>query len=187
MADNTVMPIPTTSGDVIAADDISGVKFQRVKMTLGGDGVDDGDVSSANPLPVSVGSIALASGASTAALQTTGNTSLGAIDTKLGAPLPLPTGAATDLSLVAVQDLTDSVNTLVQFLYANAPRRDVANRMAVNGSEVTQPVSGTVAVSTVTTVSAVTTLSNITSFSGQPVQYVGQGVPIHVYNNIKVT
>lgn len=52
MADNTQLPVPSTSGDVIAADDIGGVKFQRVKMTLGADGANDGDVSSANPMPV---------------------------------------------------------------------------------------------------------------------------------------
>ena len=44
MADNTTLPIPSTSGDVIATDDIGGIKFQRVKMTIGADGVNDGDV-----------------------------------------------------------------------------------------------------------------------------------------------
>ena len=52
MADNTQLPVPSTSGDVIAADDIGGIKFQRVKMTLGADGVNDADVSSANPMPI---------------------------------------------------------------------------------------------------------------------------------------
>jgi hypothetical protein len=52
MADNTQLPLPSTVGDVIAADDISGVKYQRVKLIHGADGVNDGDVSSANPLPV---------------------------------------------------------------------------------------------------------------------------------------
>jgi hypothetical protein len=41
-----------SGGDVFAADDISGVKYQRSKITLGADGVNDGDVSSTNPLPV---------------------------------------------------------------------------------------------------------------------------------------
>lgn len=54
MADNTILPIPQTTGDTIAADDIGGIKFQRVKMTLGADGSNDGDVSSANPLPVGI-------------------------------------------------------------------------------------------------------------------------------------
>lgn len=52
MADNTILPIPSTTGDTIAADDIGGVKFQRIKLTLGADGVNDADVSSANPIPV---------------------------------------------------------------------------------------------------------------------------------------
>lgn len=97
-----------------------------------------------------------------------------------------------DLSLEATQleikelsqkisEMTESINSLIQFLYANSPRLDVANRMAVNNSEVTQPISGTV---TVTTVSA---LTNIVSVSGQPQQYVGQDVPLHIYDNIKIT
>jgi len=81
-----------------------------------------------------------------------------------------------------IRDLIDSMNTLIQFLYANSPRLDVANRMAVNGSEVTQPISGTV---TATVSNA--TVANITSVSGQPQQYQGQDVPAHIYNNIKIT
>lgn len=52
MADNTTINVGT-GGDVIADDDIGGVKFQRVKIALGADGVNDGDVASGNPLPVS--------------------------------------------------------------------------------------------------------------------------------------
>jgi hypothetical protein len=52
MADNIQLPIPATNGDVVASDDIGGIKFQRVKLTLGGDGVDGGDVEATNPLPV---------------------------------------------------------------------------------------------------------------------------------------
>lgn len=39
-------------GDTVAADEISSVKYQRIKVVVGADGVNDGDVSSANPLPV---------------------------------------------------------------------------------------------------------------------------------------
>lgn len=49
MADNSVLP---ATGDVIAADDIGGVKFQRMKLAHGVDGVNDGDVAKTNPLPV---------------------------------------------------------------------------------------------------------------------------------------
>jgi len=42
------------SGATIAADEISTVLFQRIKLVHGADGVNDGDVSAANPLPSSV-------------------------------------------------------------------------------------------------------------------------------------
>jgi hypothetical protein len=50
MADNTTLN-PGTGGDVIASDDIGGVKYQRIKAGFGADGF-YADVSEANPLPV---------------------------------------------------------------------------------------------------------------------------------------
>ena len=50
MADNTQLNAGT-GGDVIASDDVAGVKFQRVKLALGADGAHDGDVSSSTPMP----------------------------------------------------------------------------------------------------------------------------------------
>ncbi len=49
MADNTTLNAGS-GGDVIATDDIGGVKYQRVKVTFGADGSAT-DVSSAAPLP----------------------------------------------------------------------------------------------------------------------------------------
>jgi len=51
MAENVVLN-PGLGGDIAAADEIAGVKYQRIKLTLGVDGVNDGDVSSGNPVPV---------------------------------------------------------------------------------------------------------------------------------------
>lgn len=51
MADDTTLP---GTGDVIAADDIGGVKYQRVKLIHGANGVNSGDVEHTNPFPVSV-------------------------------------------------------------------------------------------------------------------------------------
>jgi hypothetical protein len=51
MADNVQLN-PGAGGSVIAADDIGGVAFQRVKVVHGADGTNDGDVSRVNPLPV---------------------------------------------------------------------------------------------------------------------------------------
>ena len=50
MADNVL--ITPGAGDTIAADDVGGVKLQRVKLVLGADGVNDGDVAATNPVPV---------------------------------------------------------------------------------------------------------------------------------------
>jgi hypothetical protein len=51
MADNTTLN-PGTAGDVIATDEIGGIKHQRVKVEFGVDGSAT-DVSATNPLPVS--------------------------------------------------------------------------------------------------------------------------------------
>ena len=54
MADNvtftTTLASPP-SGIIVAADDISSTLFPRGKLVIGADGVNDGDVSAANPLP----------------------------------------------------------------------------------------------------------------------------------------
>lgn len=55
MADN--VNVTEGSGKTIAGDEIAGAIHQRVKITVGADGTNDGDVSSANPMPVSVSSI----------------------------------------------------------------------------------------------------------------------------------
>jgi len=50
MADNTTLNTGV-GGDTLATDDIGGIKYPRGKITLGADGVNDGDVSVSNPLP----------------------------------------------------------------------------------------------------------------------------------------
>lgn len=56
MADN--VPVGPTGGgptsvESVAADEIAGAKYQRIKLTPGDNGVNDGDVSKSNPLPIS--------------------------------------------------------------------------------------------------------------------------------------
>ena len=41
-----------SGGDTFAADEIASVKYPRSKIVIGADGTNDGDVSSANPMPV---------------------------------------------------------------------------------------------------------------------------------------
>jgi hypothetical protein len=52
MADN--VSITPGVGANIAADEIGGVKYPRSKMVVGADGVNDGDVSDANPVPMKI-------------------------------------------------------------------------------------------------------------------------------------
>ena len=56
MADNTTIN-PGSTGDSIATDDIGGVKFQRVKLIHGADGVNSGDVATTNPFPVALSNL----------------------------------------------------------------------------------------------------------------------------------
>lgn len=65
MADNITAP---ASGSVLATDDIGGVHYPRTKISVGADGAAS-DVSSDNPLPTSVATLPLPTGASTAAKQ----------------------------------------------------------------------------------------------------------------------
>ena len=51
MDDVVISPAYGPGGATIATDDIAGVQHQRVKITLGADGVNDGDVHSGNPIP----------------------------------------------------------------------------------------------------------------------------------------
>ena len=54
MSDNTRLNNPTVDGgDIIATDEINGVKHQRVKMQTGADG-EATDVSAANPIPTAL-------------------------------------------------------------------------------------------------------------------------------------
>jgi hypothetical protein len=51
MADDVTLNTGS-GGDVIGADDISSVKYQRIKLIHGVNGTNDGDVALTNPLPV---------------------------------------------------------------------------------------------------------------------------------------
>lgn len=131
MADNFQLPIPTTMGDVSAGDDIGGVKYQRIKVTLGADGVNDGDVSSANPLPIA-GTQADGATATGGALIVAGVTAGGVVQhletnasghlnisdgggsiTIDAASLPLPTGAATESTLSTISTNIADIETLL--------------------------------------------------------------------------
>ena len=85
MADNVSVNTSTPGTPaVIASDDISGTQFQRIKLTLGADGVNDGDVSATNPIPVN-GVVAL-DGTTIAAITSPGGSSVSVYDTIIDEP-----------------------------------------------------------------------------------------------------
>lgn len=107
MADN-ITTNPGTGGDTLAADDIGGVKFPRTKLVIGADGVNDGDVSAANPLPVS-GTVT----ANTGLTQPLTDAQLRAASVPVSlASQPLPTGAATEATLATIAGTISNSNTV---------------------------------------------------------------------------
>lgn len=88
MSDNTTLNLGT-GGDVIASDDVAGVKYQVVKLATGADGAAD-LVSNSAPIPVSDAGGALTVDGTVAATQS-GAWSV----TNVSGTVSLPTGAAT--------------------------------------------------------------------------------------------
>ncbi len=156
MSDNTQLSVGS-GGDVIASDDVStlngqassGVKVQRVKVQYGDDGSAT-DVSATNPLPVtgafyqatqpvSAVSLPLPNGAASSAAQTTGNASLANIDIDLGAQADA--AATSDTGTFSVLAFIKRGLQNWTTLLARIPAL-VSGRVPVDGSGVTQPVSG---------------------------------------------
>ena len=152
MSDNTQIP----DSDLIASDDIGGVKHQRVKLVLGADGVSDGDVSSANPMPVSgafyqgtqpvSGAVAL-DAPTLAALETTSiSGTVGVTGTFWQATQPI-SGTVTVANPTA-QGLTDAqIRATALPVSGTVAVSNLPATQAVSGTfwQATQPVSGTVA------------------------------------------
>lgn len=95
MADDVTLNA-MSGGSVVATDEIASKHYQRVKLVHGTDGVNAGDVSTANGLPVQVLSIAA------------GDNNIGNVDIVSSA---LPTGAATETTLAALNTKVTAVDT----------------------------------------------------------------------------
>lgn len=194
MADNTQLPEATTTGDVIATDDIGGVKYQRVKMILGADGVNDGDVSSANPLPVEIqGSIPVTIASAIEITNDAGNaipvsgTFWQVTQPVSVASLPLPTDAATETTLSAINTKlpTSSVSMPAQSVSAipvrQAPQKyidcsfsqvgsgllstDFTQIKAGSGMTISQS-AGNLVIATGTTTNSETVIRSVDTFNG---------------------
>jgi hypothetical protein len=80
MSDDVILP---GTGESVASDAIGGVMYQRVKLTLGADGVNDGDVSASNPMAVKSPLISVAAAYSGQITVTTPGTSIQGSDVAL--------------------------------------------------------------------------------------------------------
>jgi hypothetical protein len=105
MADNVTIPAQGigSATPVVATDDIGGIQFQRVKVTLGADGVNNGDVSAANPMPVD-GPLTDAE-LRAVAVPVDGS---GVTQPVSAVALPLPAGAATEATLATLTTPADT-------------------------------------------------------------------------------
>lgn len=170
MADN--VPVTTGSGISIGADEITGVKYQRIKLIHGADGVNAGDVASGNPLPVTgstsilnvvsvtgstaivntptvTGSVAIVNTPSVTIPAITGSV---AIVNTPAVTIPAVTGSVAVVNTVSVTGSTAVVNSItVGSIPAITGSVAVVNTVAITGSAA---VVNTVAVTGSTSIAA---------------------------------
>lgn len=155
MADNVA--ITPGSGATVATDDVGGVQYQRVKLDLGGDGASSpllrGQQTKANSLPVALSSDqdAIPVTDNGGSLTVDGTVSVSGTVTVNGsgvtqpvsaASLPLPSGAATAAKQPALGTAGTAAADVITVQGIAA-----MTALKVDGSGVTQPVSGTVTAS----------------------------------------
>lgn len=148
------------TGATVAADDIGGVLYQRVKIGIGDDGTAV-DVSAANPLPVT-GAVT----ANTGLAQPLTNTELRA------SAIPVSI-SGTPTVIVDTSDLRNQLSSTVALLdsprgYDKSLQRQRGTVLIESGTVTT--VSTVSSVTTVTTVTTVTGLTNIDGIQGRIAQ-----------------
>lgn len=95
MADNVTLNL-MSGGNVVASDDITSVHYQRIKLIHGADGVNAGDVSTANGLPVAL----LASTAAIGKLAANSGVDIGDVDVITMPNVVIGSGTVTTVSTV---------------------------------------------------------------------------------------
>ena len=177
MADNTTLN-PGVGGDVIATDDIAGVKYQRIKIGFGEEGPYL-DVSDTDPLPV-LGPLTDAE-LRAAAVAVSGDFYPATQPVSIAVPVAV-TGGLTDTELRAAPlvvtdataaELLDGLQTLLLRLLnaTNSPRGYDVGLARNRVSALIE--SGTV--TTVGTVTAVNGVANIGSIGNQQAQLLTNG------------
>ncbi len=130
MADNSTLP---AEGDIIAADEIGGVKHQRVKVQHGADGSAT-DVSAASPMPVADSALA------TLLADPASETTLAAVLAALGGTLAVD-DADTQTALATLIGHVDGLEALLTTIDADTSRLEAIQTAvqlldnAISGSE----------------------------------------------------
>lgn len=158
MADNVNIDPGTTPSVPVAADEIAGVKYQRVKLAIGDDGtaVDVGasqavPVSISGTVPVSNATLPLPTGASTDATLTGQSTLYGAV----GETAPASDTASSGLN-GRMQRVAQRLTTLIGLLPGSLGQKTMANGLAVTiaSDQSAVPISGSISVTGTMPISA---------------------------------
>ena len=123
MANNITAP---GAGEVLATEEISGAHLSRVKLALGALGTDGGDVSSANPIPITASSnVPVALGAALPA----GTNNIGDVDVASLPALPAGTNNIGDVDVVTLPSLPAGTNNIGDVDVASLPALPAGTNM----------------------------------------------------------
>lgn len=179
MADN--VNVTPGTGATIATDDVSGVQYQKVKLDKGADGVSS-PVTDANPLPIQI-----TDGTDVAAVSASGALQVGGTLDGITS-LPLPSGAATETTLDAINDKTLTPQTGItsaadQYLpvaqvpaqtfragfdrvFSNAVDTDQFTLLQTGSGQTVNQTSGSLLITTGTTANAETIIRSVETVKG---------------------
>lgn len=201
MADN--VGYTPGSGATVAADDIAGVLHQRVKVVLGADGVNAGDISTVNPMPITAPSGVAISGTANVAVTNTpavtvsgtpnvavtntpsvtvnGTPNVAVTNTpnvtvsNTSVPVAPATGAVFDIN--AVGELIECLEAMRQ--YQVSLNRTIGMLMPDTSGRLRILLDAISANLTLGTITTVTSVATLTQLGSQPAQEVVYGA-LHV-------
>ncbi len=173
-----------SGGDTIAADDIDGHKFQRIKLIHGADGVNIGDVSATNPFPIDIVFVGgatedmatqttLAAVASSVAAIDAGQLAAGHTVVIASGTISLPADAATQTTLATLLTSAkfDTVFGTSAWTLGTGVRDATTQRVTIATNDLV-PIS----VASLPLPSGAATAANITNVFGSSAWTLGTGV-----------
>lgn len=146
MADNVTLN-SMSGGDAVAADDIGGVKFQRIKLVYGADGTNSGDVTPTNAFPIaqSQTNFVFSTANSTSANLAASATFTGTVETVTQQQVISLLARADQPFTINVYQYQDGGGTLlvVQNTFTSAASTPFARSLPLNGNYVKVSIQNT--------------------------------------------